>query len=626
MPRRVPSPVITGVTAAVAGGVTTYALLASGMLGGTAGALTDLTRSLTRPPAAAAAEGLPGFEDCEQLRRWYVRTALPAVGPWGLVDSPVLFATRGADAAVPLPEATSQTPVGASGTGTNVQEAGVDEPDVAKTDGRLLVRISGRSLVVTDVSGDRPWELSRTALPGPEVPGGELLLRGERVLVVGSPASWPGGAVPLLDGVRRSWPPGGRGPGRTRLLSFDIGDPSAPRLVDDRSVGGSAISTRLYGDGTVRLAVTTRAPELPFVQPGRGRSADEATRANRAILRAAPVAAWLPTVRSRAGEQRPLVGCDEVRHPVRASGVGTVSVVTFAVDAPERDSATAVTAAGDLVYSSADRLYVATSGGRSTSVHAFSLDGGRTSYAASGSVPGFVKDRWSFSEHEGHLRVATTTVPSGSPPASSSVRVLAQRGSRLEETGHVDGLGVDEQVMSVRWFGDLAVVVTFRQVDPLFTVDLTDPGRPRLLGALKVPGFSSYLHPVGGDLLVGLGRDATRSGRDRGAQAAGFDLSDLTDVRRTDTLDLGRDTWLVAGEDPRAVSYLPEERLLVTVGSSWRTGRASFVALHVSPTGELTRSRSWPTGPLPGTSARALPLGGGRVALVDGGVRLVRVG
>ncbi len=618
MSRRARGPVVTGITV----GVATYALLASGILGSTAGALLEAAR----PPTAAAAEGLPGFADCEQLRRWHVRTALPDVGPEGLDGPPVLLARRSvadvtaADVgAVTSPEAA----VGTSGAGTNVQEDGVDEPDLAKTDGRVLVRISGPGLVVTDVSGDRPRELSRTALPARAAVGAELVLRGDRVLVLGRQGTRYGGPMPLLDGVPRSWPAADRALERTRLLSFDIGDPSAPRLVDDRSLGGRLVSARLYADGIVRLAIATRAPELPFVRPGGHRSAAEATLANRRVLRAAPATAWLPTVRSGAGGERPLVRCDEVRHPRRAAGLGTVSVVGFAVDAPDRDSVTAVTAAGDLVYSSARRLYVATHGERSTSVHAFGLDAGRTSYVASGSVPGLVKDRWSFSERDGHLRVATTSTPAAFGRPASAVRVLVERGGRLVETGHVGGLGVDEELKSVRWFGDLAVVVTFRQTDPLFTVDLADPSRPRLLGQLKVPGFSSYLHPVGGDLLVGLGRDATLRGADRGAQAATFDLGDLGEVRRRDTLDLGRDTWLPAGEDPHAAVYLPEQRLLVTSISDWRGTR--FLALQVSPTGELTRSRSWPAGPAYDAAARALPLGDGRVALVDDGVRLVSV-
>ena len=140
-------------------------------------------------------------------------------------------------------------------------------------------------------------------------------------------------------------------------------------------------------------------------------------------------------------------------------------------------------------------------------MHAFALDGDRTSYVDSARVAGTVKDRWSFDEHDGRLRVATSL---GDPwsPSGTDVVVLAERSGKLVETGRVAGLGRGEQVKAVRWFDDAAVVVTFRQTDPLHTVDLSDPDRPRLVGTLHVPGFSSYLHPVGGGLLVGVGRDA----------------------------------------------------------------------------------------------------------------------
>ena len=261
------------------------------------------------------------------------------------------------------------------------------------------------------------------------------------------------------------------------------------------------------------------------------------------------MSAWLPGIRSDGGAEHPLVDCSDVRHPVQASGFGTISVLTFPFDDPASPSTTAVTAAGDLVYSSASRLYVATTTGEAlprpvdtrgaparlptTQVHAFALDGDRTTYTASGSFRGTVKDRWSFSEHDGRLRVAAQQ------GGANAVLVLDERAGRLEETGRVGGLGRGETIQSVRWFGDLAIVVTFRQTDPLYTVDLSDPARPRVVGALKIRGFSSYLHPVGGDLLVGVGHDASATGTDLGAQAATFDLRDLADVRRADTYRFG---------------------------------------------------------------------------------------
>jgi hypothetical protein len=628
--------------AGAAAGVVACALLTTGALRGGAD-LVGAATGLLRMPSAAADE-LPAFQDCDQLRQWYVDRALPQVGPYGFGGPPILMYTERSTAGT-LDAASPGTAVGSSGTGTNTQEADVDEADVAKTDGSLVVRISGRELVVTDVSGNLPRELSRTPLPGPALNQPELLLRDRHVLVVGdeaSPVYWRGDVLP-----GRIAPPVGPHETKAHVISFDLSDPSAPQVTDQRTVDGGAISTREYADGTVRVVVTTGYPPLDFVQPNRDRTPREATRTNKEIVRAAPIDAWLPSLRADGGAEQPLVDCASVRHPRTAAGFGTISLLTFPFDDPGSLSATAVTAAGDLVYSSADRLYVATtdvavgtiprdlpstdtstsSGSGSmptTQVHAFALDGPRTSYVASGSFRGQVKDRWSFSEYDGHLRVAVQQPrPSGQP--DNAVLVLTENGDRLVETGRVDGLGRGESIQSVRWFGDLAVVVTYRQTDPLYTVDLSDPTRPRVLGALKIPGFSSYLHPVGGDLLVGIGHDATTTGADLGAQAATFDLGDLTDVRRTDRIGFGPQTDVSAGVDPRTFAYLPQWRTLVTPVQDWATGRSRFVALHVADDGTLSESGSWVTQSYAGDLVRTLPLDGGRVALVGDVVRVVDV-
>jgi uncharacterized secreted protein with C-terminal beta-propeller domain len=109
----------------------------------------------------------------------------------------------------------------------------------------------------------------------------------------------------------------------------------------------------------------------------------------------------------------------------------------------------------------------------------------------------------------------------------------------------------------VRWFGDLGVVVTFRTTDPLYTIDLADPTRPRVAGELKIPGYSGYLHPVGAGMLLGVGQDADpRTGVSKGAQVSLFDLTDLADPRRVDQAPLGRGE-VVAEHESRAFTYLP---------------------------------------------------------------------
>ncbi|CAN5596014.1 hypothetical protein BH10ACT10_BH10ACT10_19560 [soil metagenome] len=615
---------ITTFAVGATSGAVAFAVLTTGMFGAAPG-LVGVAGSLFSVPAAAAG-GLPAFDDCEQLREWYVDRALPLVGPYGLGGGPVLpMALAERSASTPTYAADTAGAVASSGTGTTTQEADVDESDVAKTDGSLVVRISDRQLVVTDVTGARPREVSRTTLPGPALQSPELLLRDGTVLVVGDERT----SYPFLeDGVRdRTFLPVRPVDPRTHALSVDLGDPASPRFTGNQAIDGGAISTREYADGTVRVVVTTGYPPLDFVQPNRDRTARQATLRNREIVRAAPVSAWLPGVRSDGGAKRSLVDCSDVRHPRRASGFGTISVLTFPFDDPAAATTTAVTAAGDLFYSSASRLFVATTSGESvparvptTQVHAFALDGDRTTYTASGSFRGTVKDRWSLSAYDGRLRVAARL-----GGRSNGVLVLDERDGRLVETGRVGGLGRDETIQSVRWFGDLAIVVTFRQTDPLYTVDLSDPDRPRVVGALRIPGFSSYLHPVGDDLLVGIGHDASATGSDLGAQATSFDLRDPADVRRADTYGFGPTTDVSAGWDPRTFTYLPDRRTLVTPVMDWSANRSRFVALRVGTDGSLSRTASWVTRRYAGVDVRTLPLGGGRIALVGDVVRVVDV-
>ncbi len=124
-----------------------------------------------------------------------------------------------------------------------------------------------------------------------------------------------------------------------------------------------------------------------------------------------------------------------------------------------------------------------------THIHAFALDGAGTRYVASGSIDGTIRDRWSLDEYDGHLRVAVSWPNRTGSTQDNGIVVLDEKGRSLEPVGELRGLGVDEQIESVRWFDDMAIVVTFRQMDPLYTIDLSDPARPRELGALEDPGL-----------------------------------------------------------------------------------------------------------------------------------------
>ena len=335
------------------------------------------------------------------------------------------------------------------------------------------------------------------------------------------------------------------------------------------------------------------------------------------------------------------MACSAVSHPAEPSGSGTVTVATLDVAsaAPGSDpvvDTVGVSADGDLVYSSAERLYVATTvggwssvGGQEapdeirTQLHGFDVsDAQRTGYVASGDVAGHLLGRWALSARDGNLRVATTRGDAFDGGSSdSAVTVLAERDGALVPIGEVAGLGVGEQIRAVRWFDDTAVVVTFRQTDPLYLVDLADPTAPTLTGELKVPGYSAYLHPIGDSRLLGVGQDATDSGRTTGVQVSSFDLTDPTAPTRVDALTED-DSYSDVEGDSRLFTYLPQRRVaLLPIGGP---SGSSLRAVHVDEAGALAEVGAYyPQGSDRATDAfsysslqRAVAVDGDRVAVL----------
>ncbi|WP_217922169.1 beta-propeller domain-containing protein [Miltoncostaea oceani] len=586
-----------GVAAVVAGG-------AGGPAGGGAPRAED---------ASAPRPALTRFATCDRFVAHVRRRALASVGPWGLTGStPVAVAAPVAEgdpvrAAAPAPALAPGTDF----SDTNVQEAGVDEPDLVETDGRTVFAIAGGRLEAVDATGAAPRALPGLDLPGMSPSG--LLLMGDRLLVIGD-AGTPGPPRPVLDTVRIA--PAPPVPPVTVVVALDVSDPAAPRVLSRMRAEGSLVSARRTG-GTVRLVVSSHAPHLDLVTPaGAARGTRAALRANRRAIAAAPAGAWLPrvTVRDAATGRtvRRAVPCSAVSRPSRFAGLGTVSVLTVGVsDTLSLLDTDAVLTDGELVYASPTAMYVATARWSppsaadapvaprgATLIHKLDTsDPTRTTYRASGVVPGYLLNQFSLSEHAGHLRVASTeepdwwSPPEGAEPSESRITVLAQDGGRLVRTGEVRGLGRGERIHAVRFLGDRGYVVTFRQTDPLYVLDLADPARPVLRGELKIPGFSSYLHPVDATTLIGVGQAADARGRTQGTQVSLFDVTDPARPSRIAQRTLDTD-WSEAESDHHAFLYWPANRLLVLPAQRYDgSGGAPFlgaVGLDVSRTTGIT--------------------------------------
>ena len=203
-----------------------------------------------------------------------------------------------------------------------------------------------------------------------------------------------------------------------------------------------------------------------------------------------------------------------------------------------------------------------------TNIHRFDIsDPAGAVYTASGSVPGEIHNQFALSEHAGHLRVVTTTGDRWSSESESWVRVLAESDGLLVEVGSVGDIGRGEQVQSVRFAGDVGYVVTFRQIDPFYTIDLSDPAEPAVVGELKIPGFSSYLHPLGNGMVLGVGSDADEDGWITGAKVSLFDVSDLNEPREV-AVWTAPSGWNEIGWDHRAFLWWAPEQLAVNAAQA----------------------------------------------------------
>jgi hypothetical protein len=568
-------------------------------------------------------------DNCASVLSQLQRQALAEVGPWGLDSRSGSFPVDGiagsgtassgwagppgtlraisapaagsmADQATPGISALGGTAAGSYST-TNDQDPAADEPDLAKTDGRLLVTLRSQGsevLEVTSVAGGPPRIDGFVRLPAAALGASGLLLDGSYAVVL---AQTLGSASPTdLSGTMIE-----------QAYVIGLADPAHPSLVRTLSLPGAEVGARLIS-GQVVLVLSS-APDLPFAAPSGPDGEATAAAANRSVIESSTISQWLPPVTESPGGAAWPADCAGVLHAPSTPVQSSISVVSFdpASAAPGAET-TVFGGAGNTVYASATSVYVAESlapavsappaeglapgapepdrarsGGSlsggvpgltdtpsaagSTLVAAFSLaDPSHPRYEGSAEVPGGLIGQYAMSEYDGDLRVATTvgqpTPPlgEGSAPTVLSdnlITVLAPAGGHLSTIGSIGDLGRGEKIYGVRFEGPLAYVVTFRQTDPLYVVDLSHPGQPRLDGSLTLDGYSSFLEPLHPGLLLGVGQSVDANERPTGTQLSVFDVSNPSAPVLRSQVELPG-VYSGVGYDPHQLLWWPATRVL----------------------------------------------------------------
>lgn len=448
-------------------------------------------------------------------------------------------------------------------SGTNNQVVGVDEADIVKSDGRYLYLTRGSALHILEAwPAEELREVSRVALQGAAK---NLFVEGDRALVYLSEPRTGGAQIASRStACTYGYDCDFSGDGtRTRLALFDVSDRAHPRLLREIAASGSLIAARRIGnavhtvvsDGAVRFDGLRYTPAgLSRCNPGQEDRA-EAVRAafegvkqeNAARIDQTDVLGQLPSLTdARGGESAAaVVSCGDYFRTEGGIGRSFVSLFSFQMDREEPMHTASIVSRPGAVYASEQGLYLAVrdvaspgaysaaSTRETSSVHRFAIgqDPQLTRYEASGRIRGHVLNQFAMDEWKGRLRVATSLGRVPDPNVTSMVSILERSGASLRLIGSVRNIAPEEDIRSVRFDGPRGFIVTFKKTDPLFVLDLSRPAAPRVLGELKIPGFSTYMHMMDEQHLLTIGYDADDQGSFAYFQGVLLQIFDVSDPR-----------------------------------------------------------------------------------------------
>ncbi len=429
---------------------------------------------------------------------------------------------------------------------TTEQVEGVSEADIVKTDGKYIYYIKGTTFSIFKADGENSALVSQTELSREYTTDyGDMFLKDDRVIIL------------QPDQVGKSV---------VSLLIYDVSDPINPKKVNEVCQDGWYNTSRMVGDYI--YIVSNCHINLENIDKDDPTTFVPTTEAN-GVCEPVPADSIYRYEEDEYTNQYTVIGAfnykDGVLNDTASLLGGTDNVYC---------------SQGNIIL--ANRRYKNDSdieGSYSVNYNVVSrleISKGKIEYKVSGEVDGEIENQFFIDEHNGYFRFVTTAtiatqtkqrfdntnseIVSYSSETSARLTVLD---STLKKVGEINDLAKGERVYSVRFMGDIAYFVTFRQTDPLFSADLSDPASPKILGELKIPGFSEYMYPYGDDLLLGFGMDADKvTGRTTCLKLSMFDITDPTNVTEQNKTLLDKYSYSPALYNHKAMLVQPEKNLI----------------------------------------------------------------
>lgn len=418
-------------------------------------------------------------------------------------------------------------------SGTNIQVEGVDEADVVKTDGEYIYYVKGRQVIIIKAyPAEEAGIVTRIAFKNYVT---DIYVSGDRLVVFTSADYFYYYYEALEEGEPN-------GP-QTTVTVYDISEPSEPEKLRELGMDGTYFNSRLIGDYLYYI-ITNQAyinnddmVPLPSI------------RENETWCNIEPTQIWYPN-NTRGWMQYYTIASLDI-----SEAEAQLTTETFLLDS------------GYNLYVSPTNLYLTSQGWDSdTTITKIGIENGDITFKANGTVPGYVLNQFSMDEHDGYFRIATTSNDWRSGSNGNNVYVLDED---LEVVGELEDLAPGEEIYSARFMGSRCYLVTFKKIDPLFTIDLSDPENPTVLGKLKIPGFSDYLHPYDENTLIGIGKETEESEEGdfawhQGVKISLFDVSDVENPRELAKIEIGdRGSDSPARYDHHAFLFSKARNLLV---------------------------------------------------------------
>lgn len=418
---------------------------------------------------------------------------------------------------------------------TNVRTEGVGEADIVKTDGSYLYTLKANSqeISIVDIRSDQMKVVSSISL-NENFQASEFYLSDQKLFVLGNMQNTQ------VDSDSKTLYRGSC----TRIQTYDLADINNPKSIGTVDQSGYYRTSRfkdgyLYVFSDYYIYDTITKKDYPSYVPLVGDN----------LLKQSDI--YLPT--NHAADQYLVVSSVSASSPDKAADQKAVMSENGEVYVSENNIYI-------YEYTNSSILADNLAAKNQTILRKLSYNKGKLSGSAQGKVKGYLNDSFSIDEYDNTLRLVTTVTHNvGSSSQSNSVYVLD---ADLKTIGKIEDLAKNEQVYSARFLGDTGYFVTYEQTDPLFSIDFSDPENPKILGKLKIPGFSEYLHFYSDNLLLGIGMDTDENGITNGVKISMFDISDPSDVKEVSKYTLDQYYYSDVFSDYRAALVDPEKNLI----------------------------------------------------------------